>query len=240
MKKLLVVISAISVAGVASAGIIDTPHVVGAYNGWTNPDAGAAMVETASGSDIWTYTISGLTSGEHQEFKVVNGTGAWSPTVPSANSWYDADASGDVIITYDGNTYSDGWAPSADRIGVNTEPGAWTAVGDSIGWDNANIAATMTPLGGGIYSFTQLDVADGTYYGKATTTGSWNAIGADSRSIDAGNIEYTTLGSQNDVIWTVDAYAGTAKIEVIPEPATLGLIGLFGAGLLFARRKFQI
>lgn len=30
------------------------------------------------------------------------------------------------------------------------------------------------------------------------------------------------------------------QVEVIPEPATLGLVGLFGAGMLFFRRHFRI
>ncbi|WP_136078225.1 PEP-CTERM sorting domain-containing protein [Pontiella desulfatans] len=36
------------------------------------------------------------------------------------------------------------------------------------------------------------------------------------------------------------AAGGTGTITVIPEPATIGLIGAFGSGLLFIRRRFMI
>jgi hypothetical protein len=32
----------------------------------------------------------------------------------------------------------------------------------------------------------------------------------------------------------------TVTIEVIPEPATFGLVALFGGGILFVRRNFKI
>ncbi len=38
----------------------------------------------------------------------------------------------------------------------------------------------------------------------------------------------------------VDGYVDNVVITNIPEPATLGLIGIAGAGLLFARRRFMI
>jgi hypothetical protein len=35
-------------------------------------------------------------------------------------------------------------------------------------------------------------------------------------------------------------YVDNMRLEVIPEPATLGLVGLVGAGMLFIRRRFMI
>lgn len=41
-------------------------------------------------------------------------------------------------------------------------------------------------------------------------------------------------------VWVTDvAPFGSVTVDAIPEPATLGLIGLFGGGLLFFRRRFK-
>ena len=242
MKKLLVVISAISMAGIACAGTIATPYIAGEFQGWD--PAATTMAETASGSDIWIYSITGLTANQRQEFKITDGS--WGSTVPAANSWYLADNDGNITITYDGNTYADGWAPAVDRIGVSYDPSAWTVVGDfwtTIGgndWENADLQGLMVDQGGGIYSLTINNVAVGAYQGRPVMTGSWDGIGADGRSVNASNLGFATTATDNDVVFSVNALTGVAKVEVIPEPATLGLIGLFGASLFIVRRKFQL
>lgn len=43
------------------------------------------------------------------------------------------------------------------------------------------------------------------------------------------------MTDQSERIW-VDGIG----YEVIPEPATIGLVGIFGAGMLFLRRKFMV
>ncbi len=238
MKRKLLGISVAfaGLVGLASAGTIATPYIAGDFQGW---DPGATpMSETFLGSDIWTYTVTGLTNGQYQQFKITDGT--WGTAVPAANSWYTANASGEVTITYDGNTYADGWSADGDRIGLDTDPGAWTVAGDFNGWNNADAATAMTPLGGGIYELTIYDWADGTYYGKPVVTGKWDGIGTEGRSIDAWNFEIVTAGDQNDVVFRVNAFTGAAQVEVIPEPATIGLVGIAGVGLLLARRRWRI
>jgi hypothetical protein len=91
----------------------------------------------------------------------------------------------------------------------------------------------MAAQGGGIYSVTQALTA-GTYYWKAVMTGTWDAIGGDNRSVNADNIELT-LGADADVSFYVDALTGTVKAEIIPEPATMLLLGL--GSLVAIRRK---
>lgn len=39
-----------------------------------------------------------------------------------------------------------------------------------------------------------------------------------------------------DLLWDVDRFSATGTLEVIPEPETLALVGLFGIGFLFIRR----
>ena len=241
MKKQLATLAVCCVAGSALAGTITTPCIAGGFQGW---DASAnPMTETSEGSDIWTATFTGLSADTRYEFKVTDGT--WDNAFPSANSWLYTDGDGSVTITYDGNTYDDGWSASVDRIGVSVDPGTWTVAGSFLSqiggadWSESDAAGAMTSVGGGIYMLTANNLAAGTYEWKSVLTGSWDAISGDTRSINAGNSSFTTTETDNDVTIYLDAVNGVVKTEVIPEPATFGLIGFAGLSLLAFRRKFK-
>lgn len=49
-----------------------------------------------------------------------------------------------------------------------------------------------------------------------------------------------TLGILFENTGTAAANLDSVSVDVIPEPATIGLIGIFGAGVLFVRRRFMI
>ena len=203
MKKLLVFLLVCVVSMAAWADLITQPYITGDFNGW---DPGATpMTETSSGSGIWTYTIAGLVAGQYQQFKITPGD--WSGTAPASNSWYSADASGKVTITFNTNVVSDGWLPEQFRVGVSTEPGSWSLVGDFNSWNNADPTQTMTSMGGGIYAITQTFPA-GSWNLKPTHTGTWDAVGTDGRSIDAWNYSLE-LTSATEVTVYVNAFAGT-------------------------------
>lgn len=221
-------------------GTILTPHVAGSLQGW-NPGSNP-MTETFLGSDIWTSTFTGLTPGSRHEWKVTDGT--WGSTVPGPNSWLFADGGGNITITYDGNTYADGWSSSTDRLGLSTDPGTWTAVGDwqsQVGggnWDNANASTLMTALGGGIYELSAT-LTPGSYSGKAVVSGSWDSISSDTRSVNTANWNFTTDPINNIVTFRVDSFNGISQVTVtaVPEPATFALVGCGLAGLLIYRRR---
>lgn len=101
----------------AQADIVSAPYITGEFNGWNN---GAILMNDA-GSGIWEYTVSGLNAGQYQQFKVTDGT--CSVAALNANSWYNADVSGEVKITFNTNVVSDGWVTEQFRVGVSTEPG---------------------------------------------------------------------------------------------------------------------
>ena len=213
MKKVCLILLLSVMAVAAQADITTQPYITGDFNGW---DPGAIqMTETSSGSGIWEYTITGLAADQYQQFKITDGT--WGTTVPASNSWYNADGSGEVPVTFDTNVYGDGWLPAQNRIRLTTEPGSWSVVGDFNGWNNADPTMVMTPQGGGIYKLTKASLP-GTYQWKGVKTGTWDAIGANGRGVDASNMELTV--TTGDIVnFYIDALNGILKVEAIPDPA---------------------
>lgn len=199
------------------ADLVSQPYIAGEFNGW-NP-GGTPMTETAPGSGIWTYTFTGLAPDQWEEFKITPGD--WSETKPAANSWFNADANGEVTITFNTNIVSDGWVPEQFRIGTSTEPGTWSLVGDYNGWNNNDPTQVMTEVrpGSGVYSITQTLPA-GSFNLKPTWTGTWNAIGTDGRSIDAWNYNLQ-LASASEVTVYVNAFNNTIGIGGVADIAFL-------------------
>ena len=97
----------------------------------------------------------------------------------------------------------------------------------------------MTHVGGNIYEWSGTLSAIGTYLWKATNTGSWDAVGADNRSINASSASFTTTALSDTVTLRVNSLAGTIQsvVTAIPEPSSFLFAGLAGLGFVAARLR---
>lgn len=205
--------------------------IPGDFNGW---DSGIPMTETSAG--YYEYDIPVQGANERKQFVLLATAGDWNTKyIPSGDQWCHTDGTGNLHITFDTNTHADDWFPVANRVGVSFYLTDWTAVGDWQGFDNANAATHMADMGGGIYKHDATGLSVGWHEYKAVRTGTWDAIGGDSRSVNADTFWFEVFNETDLVSFWVDAGAGVVKVVVIPEPASLALLAL--GGLLAIRRR---
>lgn len=226
---------------VVAAGALTTTAIgqtiPGVFNGW---DPNTAY-NGASGGGVFVHDVTGEVAGSQVPWAHLAVAGDWgTKIIGSGDQWGIIDGSGNLTISLDTNSAGDGWSPDANRVQVSNFQTNWTAVGDwqnqagGAMWDNANTFTTMSSVGGSIYSMTAT-LADGTYAFKAVKTGSWDAIGADSRSINADNFSFSVTAPNNTITFSVDAALGVIRVDAIPTPGALALLG-FG-GLIGLRRR---
>ncbi|MEW6252442.1 MAG: hypothetical protein AB1716_17525 [Planctomycetota bacterium] len=205
-----------------SAGLCDftiaTPHVAGDFQGW---NAGShPMNEDPPGSHIYTLGFTGVDPNSRHEWKVTDGT--WNNSIPGANSWLWADPNGAFMVRYDANFYADGWLPERDRLGVDSDPGAWTATGDFLAalggsnWNNADPHGAMAGQGGGVYKLETTAIPAGDYKWKAVVTGTWDSISRDGRSVNTQDWSFAVPAGGARVVFWVDALGGRAKLDIVP------------------------
>lgn len=220
----MVVLAVVSLCVPVEAGY----YLAGEFNGW---NAGSDEM-TDNGDGTYSLTITGLTDGQRGEFKVTQGNWDWS--TPGPNSWYYADVLGEVTVTFTPTPVADGWSPTENRIAVSTDNGNWSVAGDFNGWNNSDAASVMNDIGGGVYMLS-LNLSAGDYYFKPVYFGTWDSLSADGRSENTGNMHVITAIGQETVNIYLDELNGAVKVDVVPEPATMGLLAL--GGLLLRRRK---
>jgi glycosidase/fibronectin type 3 domain-containing protein len=194
------------------------------FNGWDTTDPmydDGTNGDAVAGDGIFSAQVTTATAGRH-EFKIA--TEDWSASFPgSGNSWLETTTADETVtITFDTNTHADGWLPETNIIGVSIEPGTWTAVGDWQGWDNANPATAMTALGGGVYGLITSIASPGTYQYKAVKTGTWDAVGADERGVNASTATFETTVADQNVTFAVEALGGRVSVEVAEVPSVPG------------------
>ena len=200
-------------------------YLRGGFNGWGTDDPmydDGSHGDIAAGDGIHTAQVTISEAGRY-EFKVAKED--WSESFPgSGNSWLETSSADETLtVTFDTNSYSDGWLPETNIIGVSSEPGYWTAVGDWQGWNNSDPASSMSPANDGLYQLNATIPSPGIYQFKAVKTGSWDAIGADGRSINAATATFETTLVDQLVLFQVQAHAGRIQVIVQEAPPVPGL-----------------
>lgn len=244
MKKVITICAAISVAGLAHASL----YVVGdlqSENGAADWDPPSGLIMAAGG--IYTRTVNNLTDGALYAYKVLDDEGTapanWGdPEIVNANTWAIGDADGTVVITVNTNLTG----PNGNVTWVETDSTPLQVAGnfmDEAGgagdWNPADPTFDMTPQGSGYYTIDLVIDTAGSYEFKATDGTGWDRqVGTDGFSANAATYDFTTTVANEAVTMFVDT--ANQSIGVIPEPATMGLICLFGTSLLAARRMFII
>ncbi len=201
--------------------------VAGDHNGWNNSsdplyDDGTHG-DVFPGDGIYSLSYTVAAAGTH-EWKVVK-CGDWGTTIPSDNSWFvTATADQEVLFTLDTNDHSGDVGlnlyPRTNIVNVWDSANDFTAVGDFNGWTNDDAAAHLTYVGNGFFRYEFVQTTAGTYAGKVVRTGTWNAFGASGRSVNSGNLSYTTTSDGQSVVVLVDARSG--RMAFLPQTAGAG------------------
>lgn len=199
--------------------------VVGAFQGWNNAsdpiyDDGTNG-DLIGGDGVFSLDYTVATPGRY-EWKMLE-CGNWNNAYPAANSWFNTTASNQVVkFTFDTNDHSSdvGWplVPTTNIVNAWDDlPASFNAVGDFQGWNNGDPNYTLTDSGSGVHVLTATMTA-GSYIGKITTTGSWDAFGNDGRSIDAQNLNLSV--TNNGDVFTFLLDTGSGRLAIIP-PVTV-------------------
>ena len=224
-------------AGAAMMTVCHANVVSWAYdNGNTIPASGTAGVVAATNwnltgdagsADLLDHT--GASTGV--SLTLAGGFGAWGiggVSSPDADGTYNK-AIFDGYYNSLGSTLALG---NLDNLGLSTYDVIVYFSSDADGRTGTVSDGTTT------YSFSTM--------GVAATSGS-NAILTQTTDTGAGNpgANYAVFSgltgtSQTFTIANASDGMGFAGVQVIPEPATIGLVGVFGAGVLFIRRRFLI
>jgi hypothetical protein len=224
-NKLTMLAAAGLVTAFVSIAQAQTYYLAGNFQGWCNncsvmTDNGLVGTNGVQGSHQWEYDITGQTPGSLDTggMKVTDGT--WDNNWPGANMNMYYNGSGAATIYFYFGNFSDGWIPSANRVGF-ADPGTpWEVTGTfttpSFGSDPS---AQMTLVGGsgGVYTNTYVIATPGSYQYKFRTTGTWGALQAGTDiSSNPGNLAFTTTTPNQAVTFTLDLPNGRWAASVPP------------------------
>ncbi len=215
----------------------DTWCVAGGFNGWDN--GGQPLFDDGTNGDL--IAGDGVFSFEHtfatpglQEWKAVE-CGTWTGFPSSGNLWsHTSVADQTVVFELDTNDYSSNagavLAPAQNIIHARGDnlPTSFTVVGNfnSNGFNNSDPATLMEDMGGGYYRLEVAIDTAGSYIGKVTQTGTWNAYGSNGRSTDAGNLAFTTSADGEIVVFLLDT--NTSRVTVTTHGSTSGNLCVAG------------
>ena len=205
MRHLLPLLTTAVLVLVAVPAFATAPYFApGDYQGWDIntaaelKDDGVAP-DAAAGDGIYTADVVIATAGAYQ-YKVAE-TG-WAAAWPgSGNSWFITGADGETVtLTFDENSYADGWLPDSFwPMSSHTTGATYTlvgSIGSQVGGNDWDPAGTLFLLddgtggdlvaGDGIYTFCAIVATAGNYEWKVAVNGDWaQQFGVDGPSVNA-------------------------------------------------------
>jgi len=237
MKKYVLLAASLFAVSAVQAAIV--PLVNGDFESYT--PVGAAPVPT-------TEQVRGLTPGEFWDgsgnFATLDG---WSERAGS--TWADSGTEkGGYNPTGTRNLYLMGEDGIADQttsyvIGAGDVFKVTMLMGDIWEWAYARINLYYDDPSNVIGQYNTYSDFAGTGWWSTMSTLEFH-VPASAASV-GGNLGIT-IANMGDIYLPDPGANGTwlavdnVQIEAIPEPATMGLVGIFGVGLLFARRILKI
>lgn len=224
MKRIL--LAALCACAAASYGeiVYDSPDG-GTQWGW-NWTAGALTQHVASVVDYSGNTViqhTGMVGNTTTNAADSRMGSKWDITLTGNTSADPAD----YTISFDIRNLSGNWDPMPMGIAVLTKED---------GGDQGHGYAVMNIATGSSWTHIEYNLADWAnnwWQGDAwdMTNTNWSielGMPWPGESVDAG-VSFTQ-------VWETD----NLQIDMIPEPATIGLVGIFGAGVMFVRRRLMI
>jgi hypothetical protein len=209
------------------------------------PAVQAAQVWFDDAGDLSSWDVSEKTPGEYvtveSTWAGVDGNGlefflsSWNEAATDNGSWTDIWKDAGVTIeaekeyTFTAKIASWDSGLEGDEQGIQP-PGAgdqvYIAMWDSVSWDY--IAE------GYIWPDNAAPGNDAEYVNYSV---SFDTYGGNNAAY-VGNTVGVEIGSSGDQWWNSFSVS-EMSIDVVPEPATLGLVGVFGVGMFFARRHLK-
>jgi glycosidase len=185
--------------------------------------------DLTAGDGVFTldYTVS-LAAGRY-EWKVFT-CGTWNGFPTSGNSFVFTTTNPQTIkFTFDTNDHTAdvGWKllPAQNILNAwDSAPAAISAVGDHNSWNNNDANYTLASLGNGYHYLARL-MTPGSYNAKLVLRNSWDAWGADGRSVNAGTLAFNAYFSDEPVYFLFDYYTGRGLFYAA-APASHELDGL--------------
>ncbi|MBP7276282.1 MAG: PEP-CTERM sorting domain-containing protein [Kiritimatiellae bacterium] len=230
MKKFLAIMAAMGIAGVASADLVSGDVAVISVNAdGTKPFAWVALVDIPASTTI-NFTDNGILSTDL--LRTGEGVQSWSHTslVPA----------GTVITLPSSSVATPAWSLGTGTGSINFNP---SGSGDQIIVFTGDVS-TPTYIYGANW-------ANSGWVAGATSSNNSKAPTANVHVGSLDNFQYagTQSGTRNDLLAAISnpanwntgsdsaAYTWTGgNFTVIPEPASIGLLGMFGVAALLRRR----